>query len=433
MKNFLLSLTLLSILLAPACTAVPINTRNNDKVVYAHSDMVRDLEPAIYPQRLNALVNGNNAFAFNFYNEINTAEGNIIFSPLSLSLALSMTLAGAEDSTKAEMLNALALQELGDDLHPAINALLLAIDTSQVKLREESEGDQFQLNIANSIWGQSGFDFEKTFLDTIALNYGAGIYKVDYVQDPEAAREAINDWVADETQDKILDLIPQGAIDALTRLVLANAIYFNGSWLYPFEKDSTRDAPFTLLDGAQVPVAMMHLPGERLVYLQEENFQLVELPYLSRDFSMVLLVPDAGEFEAVESALSADNIAESLNKTVFVPVDLKMPKFDFETSVAAPEPLMKLGMLKAFQPGEANFSGISRSEALFISDVLHKATITVDEEGTEAAAATAVIMSLTSAPDVVEPISLVIDRPFIFFIQHQPTGTILFMGCVMEP
>ena len=218
----------------------------------------------------------------------------------------------------------------------------------------------------------------------------------------------------------------------MTRLVLANAIYFNGSWYHPFEVDDTTDAPFNLLDGSQVTVEMMHLPQEQLQYLRGESYQVVRLPYLSRDFSMLILVPDQGLFNAVEGQLDSDWLDDVLSNLGVVPVDLKMPKFDFESTIDASTPLKELGMKLPFDPEMADFSGVSQVLDLFITDVLHKATITVDELGTEAAAATAVIMGVTSAP-IEGPVTLVIDRPFIYLIHHHPTNAILFLGRVMAP
>ena len=433
MKHIFLGLILISLLLSSGCNATPVTPKADGGVVFAKSDLARNLEPVADPRQLEVLAQGNTVFALNFYNQISQMDGNLIFSPISLSLALSMTLAGAELSTRDEMLQALALQPLGDDLHPAFNALLLAIEASQSTPEMGSEGDSFRLNIANSIWGQSGFDFEPAFLDTLALNYGAGIYNLDFSADPEAAREAINAWVADETEEKIKDLIPSGAIDALTRLVLANAIYFNGSWLYPFDQSATQAAPFNLLGGTQVPVDMMHLQNKNLPYLRGANYQVARLPYLSPDFSMILLVPDEDAFELVESSLIAAEFVDIVNKLSMRPVDLQMPKFDFESTVDASRVLKELGMLEAFQADQADFSLINANADLYITDVLHKATITVDEKGTEAAAATAVIVGVTSAPEPTEPVSLVIDRPFMFFIEHNPTRSILFMGRVLQP
>jgi serpin B len=330
------------------------------------------------------------------------------------------------------MLDALQLSLPEEDVHPAFNALILAIEEAQGKMIDDVDGNPFQLNIANSIWGQADFEFKQPFLDTLAQHYGAGLFAVDYKNNPESARLAINDWVADETAQKIEHLIPAGAIDSLTRLVLANAIYFKGSWLNPFNESMTTEAPFYTLDGSEITVDMMKLYGENFFYGQGENYQAINLPYLSSDFVMTLLVPDAGAFQEFEAELTTEGLAEILTSLDYTRLDLEMPKFDFESYINANDPLIALGMGDAFDPIAADFSGITDEEDLMITDVLHKATITVDEEGTEAAAATAVIIGVTSAmPE--DPISLVIDRPFMFLIRHQPTNTILFMGRVLQP
>lgn len=431
MKYILFSILIVSLLLSSACTPVLDDVMKPDKVDYAISQVERDTDPQVDPTQLGALAVGNTEFGLSFYHQISDQEGNLIFSPLSLSLALSMTLAGAQGETRDEMLEALSLQDVGGDVHPAFNALLQAIDASMDVMGGPSDGDAFQLNIANSIWGNAGTNFETAFLDTLARNYGAGIYSVDYEADAEVARQAINAWIEDETAGKIPDLIPEGLIDAMTRLVLANAIYFNGSWLHPFIEDLTDQQPFTLLDGESVDVEMMYLPGEELGYARLENAQLVRLPYFSGDFSMVLMVPDAGDFVDFESGLSAEAFADALAQMAHVPVNLAMPSFDFESTIGANDVLRSLGMQKPFE-SSADFSGMTKEEALYISDVLHKATITVDEKGTEAAAATAVIMKRTSMP-INDPISLVLDRPFMFSIMHNPTGSVLFMGRVVQP
>lgn len=412
---------------SPEETEVPVSS-----IEFNKSELAREVNPDIDEEQLRTLAQDNAAFALNFYEQIRTKDGNIIFSPFSLSLALSMTLAGAETSTEEAMLNALQLTLPEEAVYPAFNALLLAIEESQTGTQDEFEGDDFQLNIANSIWGQANYDFKEAFLDILAAQYGAGIYSVDYVANPEGAREAINAWVADETEDKIQDLIPAGAIDPLTRLVLANAIYFNGSWMHPFNPSATSEAPFFTLDGTEIPVDMMRLSGERFIYGAGEQYQAINLPYLSSDFVMTLIVPDQGSFETIEADLNIGMLSEILSEMTYQRVDLEMPKFDFESDINANDPLIALGMGPAFDPDSADFSGITDVEDLMITDVLHKATITVDEEGTEAAAATAVIVGVTSAmPE--DPVSLVIDRPFLFLIRHQPTNTVLFMGRVIQP
>jgi serpin B len=403
------------------------------KDILVKSDLARETDPQIPLENLQTLAKNNTEFSSAFYQQIRSKDGNIIFSPFSISLALSMALAGAENATEKTMLDALQITLPEDQVYPSYNALLLEIEASQNKNLEEVEGSEFQLNIANSIWGQSDYNFKREFLDKLARNYGAGLYHVDFIGNPEAAREAINQWIEDETEDKIQDLIPPGAINELTRLVLANAIYFNGSWRYSFEEEATSPTAFNLLDGSQITVDMMKLFDERLAYYKGDTFQAVQLPYLSPDFGMTIILPNEGAFDEFESKLDAETIETITDALAHQIVNLQLPKFDYETSTNAKDPLKALNMMEAFQSGVADFSGISDVEKLFISDVLHKATITVDEKGTEAAAATAVIIRAESAPVQEDPISLIIDRPFLYLIQHNPTGTILFMGRVIQP
>jgi len=458
MKKWMMWLTLLSILLTSACTTIeepagedqgypggndqgyPSGDDNGypggeDDVVnngYTKSSVNRETSPDINLDQIQILAQDNTSFALSFYEKISQEEENIIFSPISLSLALSMALAGAETSTEEAMIEALQFSLPEDEIYPTFNALVLAIEESQKIPMEESEGDEFQLNIANSIWGQAGYDFEQEFLDTLARNYGAGMYLVDFVENPENARQLINNWVEEETQEKIKDLIPPGAIDTLTRLVLANAIYFNASWQHPFQEKATEKAPFIALDNSEIEVDMMRLFGERLGYAQGENYQAVILPYLSTDFSMTIIVPDKGFFNDFEEGFNLEKLNSIQNNLTSQRVDLRMPKFETESTINANDALAALGMSEAFDSQSADFFGITEAERSYISDVLHKATITVDEEGTEAAAATAIIMRTTSI-DPNEPIELTIDRPFLYMIQHNPTGSILFMGRVTQP
>ncbi|MBW6465042.1 MAG: serpin family protein [Brevefilum sp.] len=434
MKYVIIILTGLTLLVASACQGIEdiIPSNEGDQMKgFLSSDIERELAPDVGPSRLQSLASDNTAFALAFYDLIRSEEGNLVYSPFSLSLALSMTLAGAETTTRDAMLDALQFSLEEGEIHPTLNALMLAIEASQA-IDEGSEGGSFELSIANSIWGQQGFNFKQAFLDRIALNYGAGIYTVNFAASPELARVAINDWVEDETQEKIKDLIPPDTITQLTRLVLANAIYFKGSWFHPFDQGLTQPGPFTTLGGDEIRVDMMKLFDEHLLYLQEGELQVISLPYLSRDFVMTLIVPDHGSFTTVEDRLTVELLETLMNKMVSERINLEMPKFDFETTINANDALKTLEMAEAFDPDLSDFKGMADVEDLHISDVLQKATITVDEEGTEAAAATAVIVGIKSAP-IGEPISLVIDRPFLFFIQHQPTGTILFMGRVVQP
>lgn len=444
MKKIMISLIMIVVLITTGCSVIPQNEGDAELpeepsseepakgAEFDKSTVPHETTTEIDPAQLQSLVEGNTIFALDFYEQIRDQDENIIFSPFSISLALSMAMAGAESTTEEVMLDALRMMLPEDEVYPAFNALLLQIQESEDAVMEEREGTNFELNLANSIWGQVGYDFKEPFLDILARYFDAGMYSVDYVRDPESAREAINDWVEEETENKIQDLIPEGAIDQLTRLVLANAIYFNGSWMVPFDENGTSDEPFYLLDGLEVTVEMMSLFGERFLYADGVGYQAIRLPYLSPDFVMTVIVPDADEFTAFEESLNSEVMNSLRNEMSYVEVNLRMPKFDFETSIDANDALVTLGMGEAFDPEHADFSGITEFEDLMITDVLHKAMITVDEQGTEAAAATAVIVGVTSAMPG-EPVSLVIDRPFLFLIEHQPTGTILFMGRVLHP
>lgn len=438
MKQFIMGITILLLLALPACQMITEEKDlepNTEDVVYIKSDLVRETSSTVDLNQIMTLAEDNAAFAFAINEQINQTLGkneNFVFSPLSLSLALSMTLSGADSTTEQGMLEALHLSIPEEKIYPSFNALLLAIEQSQEMTKKGSEGSQFQINFANSIWGQAGYSFDTEFLDTLAKYYGAGVYNVDFRRNPEAAINAINAWVEDETQEKIQDLIPSGAINELTRLVLANAIYFNGSWLYPFDAKNTSQQPFKLLDGPEVTVELMKLSGKSLAYDKGENFQAVSLPYLSTDFIMMIVLPDAGKFQEFENQFSPEALKTIINEMKFVKVDLSMPKFDFESTLNANNALKALGMEEAFDVEKADFSGITQEDELMITDVLHKTTITVDEAGTEAAAASAVIVGVRSYnPE--DPIVLVIDRPFQFFIMHKPTNAILFMGKVMQP
>jgi serpin B len=339
-----------------------------------------------------------------------------------------MTYAGAGGDTSSQMADVLHFTLPPGQLHPAFNAYSLDLEA---RAEADVEGTPFELSIANSLWGQQGFGFLPEFLDLLAENYGAGMRLVDYMSDPEAARQAINQWVSDETREKIQDLIPAGAIDAATRLVLANAIYFKAAWLHPFDPDITAPAPFHLLDGSAVDVPMMH-QEEPYGYALRDGYRAIELPYENGNVSMLIILPDEGQFQAVEEALDPAMIGDILSNLTYGPVTLSLPRFTYESAFNLNDALRALGMTDAFDPERADFSGMDGSRDLYIGNVLHKAFVSVDENGTEAAAATAVIMALTMAP-AGEPIVFTVDRPFIFAIRDGQTGGILFLGRVVTP
>jgi serpin B len=273
------------------------------------------------------------------------------------------------------------------------------------------------------------YAFLEAFLDTLAENYGAGLRVLDFANAPEASRVTINDWVSEETEGKIENLIPQGTIDPLTRLVLTNAIYFNAAWANPFQEEATQDGAFTLLDGSQSTVPMMH-QTEAFAYAKAKGYQAVELPYDGHEMSMVILLPDEGEFASFEDTLDADKARTIIDSLKRGQVALTMPRFEFDSEFGLNQALEAMGMPAAFSPG-ADFSGMTGSRELFISDVIHKAFVSVDEEGTEAAAATAVIMKLAAVAE--EPVAVTIDRPFMFLIRDIETGAILFVGRAVDP
>jgi len=392
------------------------------------SDKERITSPDVSTSEQALLVEGNSAFAFELYQALKGEEGNLFYSPYSISLALAMTYAGARNETAEQMADTLQFILEQERLHPAFNWLDVEL-ASRGEGAEGQDGEEFRLNIVNAIWGQKDYSFLSAFLDVLAENYGAGLRILDFITETEASRLAINQWVSDQTEGRIEDLIPQGAIDALTRLVLTNAIYFNAAWEYPFDEDMTADGPFYLLDGGQVTVPMMK-QTESFGYTEGEGYQAVELLYDGGELSMVVLLPEAGQFEAFEEGLQAQQVCNIISGLQPTEVALTMPQFEFDSEFSLKDTLAGMGMPIAFSSG-ADFSGMTGNPELFISDVVHKAFVAVDEAGTEAAAATAVIMKLTAVPD--PPVEVTLDRPFIFLIRDIETGTILFVGRVMNP
>ncbi len=393
----------------------------------AQSGLSRDLSPNVSPADLATLTSGNAAFALALYHEVAAGGMNLFFSPYSISSALAMAYAGARGTTKTEMAEALDFWLEQAALHPAFNALDLELNTRGT-VAPPYEGKGFELEVANAVWGQRGFPFRSAYLDTLALSYGAGLRLEDFESDPEGSRLSINDWVSDQTNARVKDLLPPGSVSESTRLVLTNAIYFKAPWLLPFEAKDTSTGSFTPLVGTPTSVPMMH-KAAALAYARAGDFQAVQLPYNGAQLAMLLIVPDAGRFAAFEGELDAPLYQGILEALETHDVRLALPKFQFDSTLSLSEPLAALGMRDAFDPNAADFSGIDGAQDLSISDVLHKAFISVDEKGTEAAAATAVVMVGTGMPG--SPVTLTIDRPFFFVIRDIPTGAILFVGRVV--
>lgn len=395
-------------------------------VTYASSQLPRE-NVNLSTAQLTPLTEGETKFAFDLYHTL-PANGNVIFSPYSIHLAFGMVYAGARGETAQEIAKTLYYPQ---NVHPALNALSAELER-RAQAASDEEKDTFQLHIANALWGQKGYTFRAEYLDLLAQHYGTGVHLVDFQGAPEAGRQEINRWVAQQTRNRIREIVPPGAINSLTRLVLVNAIYFKAAWEHAFNEKETSDAPFFLLDGTEISVPMMHVEAP-FRYAAGQGWQAIALPYKGGQTEMVIIVPEKGQFQQVRDSLNAARYQEIRNAMEGKRVVLTLPKFTFESEMRLREKLAALGMKSAFDPEQADFSGIDGSRDLFISEALHKAFIAVDEKGTEATASTAVIFMLTSMPIPENQILLTIDRPFIYFIQDIPSGTILFMGQVTDP
>ena len=391
------------------------------------SDEPRVTSPKVSDTQLSTLVTGNSDFAFNLYQVIkNNSTGNMFYSPYSISTALAMTYAGAVGETEKQMSSTLHFTLPQNQLHPAFNELALQL-ASRGQGAKGTDGKSFSLNITNALWGQQGYNIQPAFLNTLAQNYGAGMNLLDFINSPEDSRVIINNWVSDQTNNRIKDLLPRGSVDIYTRLILTNAIYFDAAWKYPFAKESTQDGTFNLLDGSTVTVPMMN-DRDGFGYVKGNGYKAVELPYEGNEISMVIVMPDAGKFTAFENSMDFAKVSDIINNLKTSDVVLTMPKFRFDSSFSLKGALADLGMPIAFT-GKADFSGINGKPELLITDVVHKAFVAVDEAGTEAAAATGVVVGIVSVPQN----QITIDRPFIFLIRDIKTGSILFVGRVLNP
>jgi serpin B len=371
-----------------------------------------------------ALVGGNNEFAVNLYQQLaETEKGDLFFSPYSISNALAMTYAGARGNTAAEMKKTLGFRLPDDRLHPAFGTLI-------ARLHGDVKNRSFQLTVANRLWGQKDYGFLRGFSKIGSDHYGAGLEEVDYIKATEEARKRINDWVEQQTQQKIKDLIAEGILDDMTRLVLTNAIYFKAPWASPFEARNTKPGDFQLAGGKTVQVPMMRQKW-RTDYADLGDFTMVKLPYENGQQSMIVLLPKKVEgLPELEKRLSAENLAQWTEKLRDHEVDVKFPKFKVAAEFSLKDVLKNMGMRDAFVFGKADFSGMATREMLYITAVLHKAFVDVNEAGTEAAAATAVVIGTRSLP---KEATFHADHTFLFLIRDEASGTILFMGRVADP
>lgn len=391
------------------------------------------------------LVAGNTAFALDLYaavrqdEDLISADGNLLFSPYSVSQALAMTYAGARGETATQMAETLGFRLSQPALHAVfanLNADLVASGNAEGS-QDESEPPR-ALRLANALWGERTYPFDSVYTGELARYYGAGLQKVDFLGAPEDARQDINAWVAEQTEDRIRDIVPPGAIDAATRLVLANAIWFYGSWASPFYPSATEGDDFFLKDGATATVPFM-VQHDFLPYAGGDGYQAIEFPYQGSGFTFTVILPDEGQFATVEAGLDAGTLSAAIGQLTDTDVRVYLPKFEFEFGASLAQTLQAMGMTDAFDAARADFTGMVEGtppEPLSIGEVLHKAFIGVDEKGTEAAAATVVEIAAGAAPDQPTPpppIEVRIDRPFLFAIRDSRTGTVLFLGRVMDP
>ena len=377
------------------------------------------------PERGAGVVEGNNRFAWKLYGKLREQPGNLFYSPYSISSALGMTYAGARGTTAEQMATALDFGANDPAFHAAMGRLVRDFNAA-------GKNGGYKLSVANALWAQGDFKFLADYTTLVTRDYGAAIRNLDFKGNAEGARKTINDWVEDKTNQKIKELLKPGVLDSDTRLVLTNAIYFKSAWLHPFEKESTKPGPFTRLDGKQADVPMMR-QAQRFRYLHADGMQAVELPYDRGALSMVILLPDKVEgLVELERSLSADKLAAWHGQFQYRQVALSMPKFKMTSEFMLKDVLTSLGMVDAFT-SSADFSGMDGSKSLSIQHVIHKAFVDVNEEGTEAAAATAVAIGVTSIQEPAVPIVVNVDHPFVFMIRERTTGSVLFIGRVTAP
>ena len=414
----------------PSCAPVTGSLDSNAETKIS-SSKIRITSPVVSAADATQLASDNLALGVDLYGQLSELNkgNNFIFSQTSISLALAMLYGGAANNTAAQMATTLHFTLPPERLHPAFNALDLALTAQPSDEPSDAGTGTFRLTIANSIWVQQGFAFLPSYLDLLAQDYGAGLFVEDFPGAPEAARTDINNWVSDQTEQMIPELFPQGTITSATRLVLADAVFFHGDWLLPFDANSpngTFHAP-----AGDVSVPMMSVSeGTNATMWSGTGWSAAALGYARSTTSMVLLVPDAGTLDAFEQGLTATGLAAMLTPAQAANGKVTMPRFKFSTPSSLNGVLQALGMTDAFSPALADFSGMDGARDLSVGTVIHKAVIAVDEEGTTAAAATAVTVGVNAVTSV--PV-LVVDQPFLFFIRHDTTGAILFQGRVVDP
>jgi serine protease inhibitor len=431
MNPRLLTLAALVVIVSTACSAAATGAPSGRATAGPDADLAVATIPRASADPADALkaADGMNAFGLDLYRRLATGTGNVVFSPASVAIALSMARHGARGETAGQMDT--ILRSISSDDHPTwMNALDAALSAQSGTYKDVAGKDaSVTLRIANAPFAQRGMAIVPSYLDTLAQRYGAGLRLVDYMGDTEAARVTINRWVSDQTEARIPELLASGILDQTVRLVLVNAIYLKAPWRTPFTPELTKPGPFTKLDGSSVQVPMMASTGP-LPYAAGDGWRAVELPYVGDSLAMTIIVPD--DLASFEGRLDGATLALVTGALSSREVDLRLPKFGLEIRADLVPALTSMGMPLAFDAGRADFSGITTEERLFISNVVHQANIDVDEKGTTAAAATAVVMRESAAMPG-GSVSLRVDRPFLFAVRDTKTGAILFLGRVTEP
>lgn len=378
-------------------------------------------EPRVLNPDIKTFVDDNTSFAIDLYRKLSDSKGNLFFSPYSISSALAMTYAGARGETEKQMACALHFSLPQEKLHPAFRNL--ATDLTKIQSKK------IKLYMANSLWPQKDYKFKKEYLTLVSSDYNSKIFPVDFEGATETARKKINRWVEDKTQDKIKDMLPPGVLDKLARLVLVDAVYFKGDWERPFELENTHEEPFLSPD-TTMTVQMMYQKAH-FNYAQIEDLQILEIPYAAKGISMIILLPTKNNLRPLESKLSSENLNRWRSQMQPQTVEIDIPKTCMTSTLGLKDTLTEMGMADAFA-AKADFSGMDGTRQLHIDKVLHKAFVNMDEKGTEAAAATGVVMIMLGASPFPVP-TFRADHPFILLIQENQTGSILFMGRVTNP
>ncbi len=418
MRNLMMVSALLTVALS-GCGTGGVGTQREAQPPRSAQEKPMEIDPVV--------VSANLQFGLNLLAELKaqSEEPNLFFSPLSAQIALAMVLNGAENETYNEIASALGVAELSlEKTNTEHNRLLTLL---------RSPDPEVKVNIANSLWAQQGFPLERPFVERLTRFYDAYAENLDFAGHPEGALARVNGWIEEKTEGLIPTLFQQGDFTPLTRVVLVNTLYFKGKWQNPFDKEATSETPFHLEDGTTKPVPMMRTSG-KYPYLRGEGFQAVALPYGKGELRFYLFLPDEGHTLAeFLKSLTAERWRQWMAQFEMAEGDVGLPRFRIESSLPLNEPLKALGIQHAFEPNRADFSRMNRQHGreLYISKAVQKAIIQVDEEGTEAAAATGVVVGITAMP--AHRFSVIADRPFLFAIVHQPTGVVLFMGTVRAP